>query len=229
MDASPRDVSTSNVGTLPTKDARMQQELVERARRGDHDGFEALISVRFSGLYALAQCILRDLDRTDDAVQDCLVSVWRKLPRLCDADRFDAWLRRLLVNACYDETRRAAPFAVDAESGAELWSFEIDRGTEKGPSIVDGVGSGSGTSTRRDLARGLLSCTTCRARQRRLTDTTVAHELRDRHPGRLTFTGSGPSWTSPPDRSLLGSDHAAGCRHLGGRPPGGNVELAQDR
>ncbi len=29
-----------------------------------------------------------------------------ELPSLRDADRFDAWLRRLVVNACYDEARR---------------------------------------------------------------------------------------------------------------------------
>jgi RNA polymerase sigma-70 factor (ECF subfamily) len=71
--------------------------------------------------YALAQCILRDLDRTDDAVQDCLVSAWRKLPRLRDVDRFDAWLRRLLVNACYDESRR------ERRRSAEIRSIPLDR------------------------------------------------------------------------------------------------------
>ena len=84
----------------------MQRELVVLARRGDHDAFEALASDAFDGLYALAQRILRDVDRADDAVQECLIRAWRELPRLRDPDRFEAWLRRLLVNACHDETRR---------------------------------------------------------------------------------------------------------------------------
>lgn len=84
----------------------MQRELVEQARRGDHDAFEALASLAFDGLYALAHRILRDVDRTDDAVQECLISAWRQLPQLRDPDRFDAWLRRLLVHSCYDESRR---------------------------------------------------------------------------------------------------------------------------
>jgi RNA polymerase sigma factor (sigma-70 family) len=84
----------------------MQRDLVEQARRGDHDAFEALASIAFDGLYALAHRILRDVDRTDDAVQECLISAWKKLPQLRDADRFDAWLRRLLVHSCYDESRR---------------------------------------------------------------------------------------------------------------------------
>ncbi len=85
----------------------MQRELVEGARRGDHEAFEALASVAFDGLYALAHRILRDVDRADDAVQECLIRAWRELPRLREPDRFDAWMRRLLVNACYDESRRA--------------------------------------------------------------------------------------------------------------------------
>jgi RNA polymerase sigma-70 factor (ECF subfamily) len=84
----------------------MQRQLVEQARRGDRDAYEALASSAFDGLYALAHRILRDVDRTDDAVQECLIRAWRQLPRLRDPERFDAWLRRLLVNACYDEARR---------------------------------------------------------------------------------------------------------------------------
>jgi RNA polymerase sigma-70 factor (ECF subfamily) len=91
----------------------MQRELVEHARRGDHDAFEALASMAFDGLYALAHRILRDVDRTDDAVQECLIHAWKQLPQLRDADRFDAWLRRLLVHSCYDESRRVRRRSVE--------------------------------------------------------------------------------------------------------------------
>jgi RNA polymerase sigma factor (sigma-70 family) len=91
----------------------MQRDLVDRARGGDHDAFEALASVAFDGLYALAHRILRDVDRSDDAVQECLIRAWKELPHLRDPDRFDAWLRRLLVNACYDESRRSRRRSVE--------------------------------------------------------------------------------------------------------------------
>jgi RNA polymerase sigma-70 factor (ECF subfamily) len=84
----------------------MQRHLVEQAKRGDRDAYEAVASEAFDGLYSVAHRILRDTDRADDAVQECLIRAWRQLPRLRDPDRFDAWLRRLLVNACYDEARR---------------------------------------------------------------------------------------------------------------------------
>ncbi len=85
----------------------MRRDLIELARHGDRDAYEAVASAAFDGLYALAYRILRDADRTDDAVQECLIRAWRQIPRLRDPDRFDAWIRRLLVNACHDEERRA--------------------------------------------------------------------------------------------------------------------------
>ena len=73
---------------------------------GDHDAFAALAGASADRLYALARMILRDPGRAEDATQEALVKAWRELPRLRDPDRFEAWLRRLLVNACYDEARR---------------------------------------------------------------------------------------------------------------------------
>ena len=79
---------------------------VLRAMRGDHDAYAALVGAASSRLYALACLILRDSDRAEDATQEAFIRAWRELPRLHDAERFDAWLRRLVVNACYDEARR---------------------------------------------------------------------------------------------------------------------------
>jgi RNA polymerase sigma-70 factor (ECF subfamily) len=79
---------------------------VRLAMHGDHDAFAALVTAASSRLYALACLILRDSDRAEDATQEAFVRAWREIPRLRDVDRFDAWLRRLVVNACYDEARR---------------------------------------------------------------------------------------------------------------------------
>ena len=43
----------------------MQRHLVEQARRGDRDAYEALASAAFDGLYGLAYRILRDTGRDD--------------------------------------------------------------------------------------------------------------------------------------------------------------------
>jgi RNA polymerase sigma-70 factor (ECF subfamily) len=93
----------------------MQLELVERARRGDHDAFAALAGAAIFRLDAAARLILRDPDQAKDAVQETLVRAWRDLPTLRSADRFDAWLHRLLVRACIDEARRLRRHRVDVE------------------------------------------------------------------------------------------------------------------
>jgi RNA polymerase sigma-70 factor (ECF subfamily) len=80
--------------------------VVDRAMHGDHDAFAALIGLATNRLYAMACLILRDSDRAEDATQEAIVRAWRELPRLRDPLRFDAWLRRLTVNACFDEARR---------------------------------------------------------------------------------------------------------------------------
>ena len=85
----------------------MRRELVERAMAGDHDAFSELARVSIGRLYAVARLILRDPHRAEDATQEALVAAWRDLSALRDPDRFDAWLRRLLIRACYRESRQA--------------------------------------------------------------------------------------------------------------------------
>jgi RNA polymerase sigma-70 factor (ECF subfamily) len=93
----------------------MQRDLVERARRGDHDAFAGLASAAISRLDSAAWLILRDPDQAKDAVQNTLVRAWRDLPTLRDPDRFDQWLHRLLVRACIDEARRLRRHRVDTD------------------------------------------------------------------------------------------------------------------
>ena len=91
----------------------MDRDLVEAARRGDREAYADLIRARGDRLFALAQRILRDVDRTEDAVQDALVIAWRDLPGLRDADRFDAWLHRLVVRSCVREAVRERRFVAN--------------------------------------------------------------------------------------------------------------------
>jgi RNA polymerase sigma-70 factor, ECF subfamily len=84
----------------------VDRDLVEAARSGDREAYADLIRVRGDRLYALAQRILRDVDRAEDALQEALVIAWRDLPGLRDPDRFDAWLHRLVVRSCLAEATR---------------------------------------------------------------------------------------------------------------------------
>jgi RNA polymerase sigma-70 factor (ECF subfamily) len=82
------------------------QDLVEQARGGDRDAFAALATASVDRLFAIARRILQDHERAQDAVQAALMSAWRDLPSLRDPARFQQWLHRLLVRACYEEARK---------------------------------------------------------------------------------------------------------------------------
>ena len=84
----------------------MERRLVELAQHGDREAFSQIAHEISPRLFVIAQRILRDHHRAEDATQQSLVQMWRNLPRLTDLDRFDAWAYRIAVNACYGEARR---------------------------------------------------------------------------------------------------------------------------
>ena len=88
----------------------MDRALVEQARRGDREAFAVLVHQVSDSLYSVAVRILRDPGLAEDALQNALVLAWRRIPKLRDPDRFEAWVHRILVHACYDESQRARPW-----------------------------------------------------------------------------------------------------------------------
>ena len=84
----------------------MQRDLVERAMAGDREAFTELGRLLIDRLYAIARLILRDGDQAQDATQEALIVAWRDIKGLRDPDRIEPWLRRLLINACYQEARK---------------------------------------------------------------------------------------------------------------------------
>ena len=104
----------------------MDRTLVEAARFGDEEAFASIVRGSVDRLFAVAHRILRDVDQAEDAVQHTFVTAWRELPGLRDVDRFDAWLHRILVHACYAESRRA-----------RAWSTNIRVLPVDGPAVAD--------------------------------------------------------------------------------------------
>ena len=81
-------------------------DLVVRARGGDQHAFSELAARSIGRLTAVARMILRDEYAAQDAVQETFIEAWRSLPGLREPDRFEAWLRRLLVRACFRSVRQ---------------------------------------------------------------------------------------------------------------------------
>jgi RNA polymerase sigma-70 factor, ECF subfamily len=83
-----------------------EDALVARARRGDRDAFALLIEPRAGRLLRTARAILGNEADAYESAQEALIAAWVDLPALRDADRFDGWLHRTLVNKCRDALRK---------------------------------------------------------------------------------------------------------------------------
>ena len=114
----------------------MNPDLIGRAKRGDEEAFTTLVLELGDRLFSVAYRILRDTSRAEDAVQQTFLTAWRELPSLRDDGRLEAWLYRLLVNACYAEMRhtkrwqpglRVVPIDVPSVEDAQL---SVARGDE---------------------------------------------------------------------------------------------------
>ena len=115
---------------VATPEVDVDRDLVERARRADREAFAVLVHQVSDSLYAVAYRILRDPGLAEDALQNALVLAWRRLPKLREPDRFEAWIHRILVHACYDESQRA-----------RQWKADIRVLPLDGPSTPDGSSS----------------------------------------------------------------------------------------
>jgi RNA polymerase sigma-70 factor (ECF subfamily) len=86
----------------------VHRALVDSAKGGDREAFDALVRMVGDECMSIAFGILRDFDRAEDAVQAALIAAWQQLRSLRDADRFQPWLHRILTNECYAEARRGS-------------------------------------------------------------------------------------------------------------------------
>jgi RNA polymerase sigma-70 factor (ECF subfamily) len=112
----------------------MDTSLVVRSQRGDDAAFTDLSLSIGPRLLDIAFSILRERPLAEDATQQALLQIWRKLPRLRDPAKFEAWSYRVLVRACYAEARRIPRWmsdeAVQSDRqpvGADVYGAVADR------------------------------------------------------------------------------------------------------
>ncbi|MFN0282468.1 MAG: SigE family RNA polymerase sigma factor [Kineosporiaceae bacterium] len=72
------------------------------------DDFDAFVAARGATLVRVARGMLRDPHHAEDVVQDVLVKVHRHWATILRQDVPDAYVRRMLANACISFWRRAA-------------------------------------------------------------------------------------------------------------------------
>ncbi|MFD8144022.1 RNA polymerase sigma factor [Streptomyces sp. NPDC059708] len=92
--------------------------LAVRAAEGDEEAFEVLVRRHSQTLLRLAERLLDSRSEAEDAVQDALVSAWRKLPEFRGEAGVSTWLHRIVTNRCLNLLRARRP-AADLDAVAE--------------------------------------------------------------------------------------------------------------
>jgi RNA polymerase sigma-70 factor (ECF subfamily) len=91
-------------------------ELLRRHVEGDPDAFSQLFLRHRDRLWAVAVRTLADPEEAADALQDAMISAFRRAGGFRGDAAVTTWLHRIVINACLDRLRRKA--ARPAASGA---------------------------------------------------------------------------------------------------------------
>jgi RNA polymerase sigma-70 factor (ECF subfamily) len=100
---------------------------------GERDVLGDWVQVRYARAYRTAVLICGNRADAEESVQDAFLRVWRFRDALPAGAKRDAWLYRVLVNACYSKLRQEVPrrerererFGSDAELTTSTDSPEL--------------------------------------------------------------------------------------------------------
>ncbi len=107
-------------------DREVDQQLVERAQRGDKHAYELLVAKYQRRLARLISRFVRDAAEVEDVTQEAFIKAYRALPSFRGESAFYTWLYRIGINAAKNyllaHKRRAptsTPFDAEEAEGFE--------------------------------------------------------------------------------------------------------------
>lgn len=111
-------------------DREIDQQLVERAQRGDKHAFELLVGKYQRKLIRLLSRFIRDSTEVEDVAQEAFIKAYRALPNFRGDSAFYTWLYRIGINTAKNylvAAGRRAPTStsMDAEEAEELGESEL--------------------------------------------------------------------------------------------------------
>lgn len=85
----------------------MQDDLIiERAKNGDVQAFEELISAYERRIFNTALRTMKNPDDANDVAQEAIIKIYKNIAGFKGDCTFAVWVYRIVSNACYDELRR---------------------------------------------------------------------------------------------------------------------------
>jgi RNA polymerase sigma-70 factor (ECF subfamily) len=107
-------------------DREIDQQLVERAQRGEKHAFELLVSKYQRKLARLLSRFIRDPTEVEDVTQEAFIKAYRALPNFRGDSAFYTWLYRIGINTAKNylvAMGRRAPTSTEFDS-EEAESFD---------------------------------------------------------------------------------------------------------
>jgi RNA polymerase sigma-70 factor, ECF subfamily len=80
--------------------------IISALRKGDTESFTIIVRELTTPMLRLAGRIVTNTEEAEDIVQECFLKVWEKRASIKDNQSFMAWLRRIVINRCYDFLRK---------------------------------------------------------------------------------------------------------------------------
>jgi RNA polymerase sigma-70 factor, ECF subfamily len=77
-------------------------QLIEECRGGNFNNFRKLVEQTSPFAFSLAFRMLGDEDLAKDVVQETMVTIWQKLNKIRSAEAYTTWIRKVVINKCYD-------------------------------------------------------------------------------------------------------------------------------
>lgn len=100
-------------------DSEVDQQLVERAQRGDKYAFELLVVKYQRRLARLISRFVRDAAEVDDVTQEAFIKAYRALPAFRGESAFYTWLYRIGINTAKNyllALKRRAPTSTSSNT-----------------------------------------------------------------------------------------------------------------
>lgn len=107
---------------------------IDRARAGDARAFDELLRPHRDRLWGVCLRVTRNHADAEDAVQDCMVAIWRGLPRFRGDSQFSTWIYRIAANAALGVVRRRRDVPVE-----EIFDVDPNPGFEDGVALHDQI------------------------------------------------------------------------------------------
>ena len=106
-------------GPAAVSEREIDQQLVERAQRGDKRAFELLVEKYQRKLARLISRLVRDPGEVEDVTQEAFVKAYRALPSFRGDSAFYTWLYRIGINTAKNylvALGRRAPTSTEVEA-----------------------------------------------------------------------------------------------------------------